>query len=98
MEDPLKRDFYAEMCRIEAWCTRTLGKKIDGMLFERTALSKKPEEVIKHEVKTLREEDKLTPDLVFKDPYCLDFLGLNHPWHGSFSPTCGGIDLLLQRQ
>ena len=24
----------------------------------------------------LRDEDKLTPDLVFKDPYFLDFLGL----------------------
>ena len=77
IEDPLKREFYTEMCRMEGWNTRTLGKKIDGMLFERTALSKKPEDVIKHEIKTLRERDKLTPDLVFRDPYFLDFLGLN---------------------
>lgn len=26
--------------------------------------------------KKLREEDKLTPDMVFRDPYFLDFLGL----------------------
>jgi len=77
MDDPLKRDFYAEMCRLEKWSTRTLEKKIGGTLFERTALAKKPEDVIRHELDTLREEDQLTPDLVFKDPYFLDFLQLN---------------------
>jgi predicted nuclease of restriction endonuclease-like (RecB) superfamily len=76
LDDPLKRDFYAEMCRIERWSTRILEKKISGMLFERTALSKKPKELIRHELDTLRAEDKLTPDLVFRDPYFLDFLGL----------------------
>jgi predicted nuclease of restriction endonuclease-like (RecB) superfamily len=76
LDDPLKRDFYAEMCRIERWSTRTLEKKISGMLFERTALSKKPEKLIREELDTLRAEDKLTPDLVFRDPYFLDFLGL----------------------
>jgi predicted nuclease of restriction endonuclease-like (RecB) superfamily len=76
LDDPLKRDFYAEMCRIERWSTRTLEKKISGMLFERTALSKKPDKLIREELDTLRAEDKLTPDLVFRDPYFLDFLGL----------------------
>ena len=76
LEDPLKRDFYAEMCRIERWSTRTLEKKIGGMLFERTALSKKPAKLVEMELKQLREEDKLTPDLVFRNPYFLDFLGL----------------------
>jgi predicted nuclease of restriction endonuclease-like (RecB) superfamily len=76
IKDPLKRDFYAEMCRIENWNTRTLAKKIGGMLFERTALSKKPNKLIRHELAALREQDKLTPDLVFRDPYFLDFLGL----------------------
>jgi predicted nuclease of restriction endonuclease-like (RecB) superfamily len=76
LDDPLKREFYAEMCRIERWSTRTLEKKIGGMLYERTALSKKPEKLAAMELKQLREEDKLTPDLVFRDPYLLDFLGL----------------------
>ncbi len=76
LDDELKRDFYAEMCRIERWSVRTLRQKIGGMLFERTALSKKPRELIRHELATLRAEDKLTPDLVFRDPYILDFLGL----------------------
>ncbi len=74
--DPLKRDFCAEMCRIERWNTRTLEKKIGGMLFERTALSEKPAKLAAMELKQLREEDKLTPDLVFRDPYLLGFLGL----------------------
>jgi predicted nuclease of restriction endonuclease-like (RecB) superfamily len=74
--DPLKRDFYAEMCRVERWSTRTLEKKIDSMLFERTALSRKPAKLAEMELKQLREEDKVTPDLVFRDPYILDFLGL----------------------
>ena len=76
IDDPLKRDFYAEMCRIEGWSTRMLQQKIDGMLYERPALSKKPAKLIEQELKALRAEDKLTPDLVFKDPYVLDFLGL----------------------
>ncbi len=76
IDDPLKRDFYAEMCRIEGWSTRTLEKKINSMLFERTALSRKPEKLAEMELKQLREEDKITPDLIFRDPYLLDFLGL----------------------
>ena len=65
----LQRDFYAEMCRIERWSTRTLKSKIQGMLYERTAISKKPEKLVKEELSALREEDRLTPDLVFRDPY-----------------------------
>src|SRR4030043_2247675 len=76
LKDPLQRDFYAEMCRIERWSVHTLRSKIGSMLYERTALSKKPEKLIKQELAALREEDKLSPDLVFRDPYVLDFLGL----------------------
>lgn len=76
VDDPLKRNFYAEMCRMERWSTRTLEQKIQSMLFERTALSRKPEKLAEIELKELRNTDKLTPDLVFRDPYFLDFLGL----------------------
>lgn len=76
IDDPLKRDFYAEMCRIERWNTRTLAQKIQSMLYERTALSKKPKKLIKQELAVLKAEDRLTPDMVFRDPYILDFLGL----------------------
>jgi hypothetical protein len=89
LDDPLQRDFYAEMCRIENWNTRTLQKKISGMLFERTALSKKPAELAKQELAALREEDKLTPDLVFRDPYFLDFLGLKDTYNSRDSAGVG---------
>ncbi len=76
LKDPLQREFYAEMCRVERWSVRTLRKQIDSMLFERTVISRKPEEVIRQELDTLREQDQLSPELVFRDPYVLDFLGL----------------------
>ena len=76
LDDPLQRSFYAEMCRMERWNTRTLHDKIQGMLYERTALSKKPDKLIAAELKKLRDTDRLSPDLVFRDPYMLDFLGL----------------------
>jgi predicted nuclease of restriction endonuclease-like (RecB) superfamily len=47
------------------------------MLYERTALSKLPEETIKNQLKDLKEKDKMTPDLVLRDPYVLDFLELH---------------------
>jgi len=77
LKDPLQREFYAQMCRVEGWSVRTLREKIDSMLFERTALSRKPEDLIRKELATLRAEDRLTPDIVFHDPYLLDFLGLH---------------------
>lgn len=46
-------NFYAEMCRIEKWNVRTLRKKIDSMLFARTALSKKPESLVEAEIACL---------------------------------------------
>lgn len=76
LKDPLQREFYAEMCRVERWSVRTLRKQIDSMLFERTAISRKPEDVIQHELTNLREQDRISTELIFRDPYILDFLGL----------------------
>ena len=53
-----------------------MRKKIQGMLYERTAISRKPEEMAIRELEALQDEDRMTPDLVFRDPYLLDFLGL----------------------
>ena len=76
IEDDLKRLFYLEMCKMEKWSTRTLDERINSMLYERTSISKKPDETIKLDLANLREEHKLNTDLVFRDPYFLDFLGL----------------------
>ena len=77
LKDPLARDFYAEMCSIERWSVRTLRARVDSMLYERTALSKKSDESIRQELDALRAQGDLTPPLLLKDPYVLDFLALN---------------------
>lgn len=71
-----KRNFYLEVCKIENWSVRTLKEKINSLLFERTAISKKPEQIINKELKNGSENNIINPDLVFKDPYFLDFLEL----------------------
>lgn len=81
IREPLKRDFYIEMCKLERWSSRQLQERIQSMLFERTAISKKPDELIEKELKELREENKITPDLVFRSPYFLDFLGLSDKYN-----------------
>lgn len=76
LDDPLQREFYTQMCRIEGWSTRTLQDKIQGLLYERTAISRKPRHLVWKELAPLRDEDRVSPDLIFRDPYLLDFLGL----------------------
>lgn len=77
LKDPLQRDFYAQVCVQERWSVRRLRERMDSMLFERTALSRKPDELIVSELNKLRTTGEMTPVLVLKDPYVLDFLGLN---------------------
>jgi predicted nuclease of restriction endonuclease-like (RecB) superfamily len=77
MDDAPKRDFYIELARLERWSVRQLQERIQSMLFERTAISKRPEETIHHELQTLRDQGKPSPELLLKDPYLLDFLGFN---------------------
>jgi predicted nuclease of restriction endonuclease-like (RecB) superfamily len=77
IKDPLARDFYAQMCCAEQWSVRTLRERVSSMLFERTALSKKPDELIRLELDALRTEGEVTAPLLLKDPYVLDFLELD---------------------
>ncbi|MFP3559307.1 PDDEXK nuclease domain-containing protein [Paraburkholderia sp. SIMBA_049] len=77
IDDPVKRDFYIELARVERWSTRQLQERIDSMLFERSAISRKPEEAIRGDLAMLRDERRVSPDVLLKDPYVLDFLGLN---------------------
>lgn len=77
VDDPIKRDFYIELCRLERWSVRQLQERMSSMLYERSAISKKPEETIQHDLAQLRQARQVSPDLLLKDPYILDFLGLN---------------------
>ena len=70
MNSDLAVDFYAQIYSIEKWSVRTLRGKVQSMLFERAAISQKPEELARQELQTL------SPGLVFRNPYVLDFLGL----------------------
>ncbi|SMZ52507.1 PDDEXK nuclease domain-containing protein [Pseudomonas aeruginosa] len=80
LKDPLQRDYYAQMAGAERWSVRTLRERINSMLYERTALSKKPGETIAQELATLRDAQRMSPALVMRDPYILDFLGLRDTW------------------
>lgn len=94
IDNPIKREFYIQMTVHERWSVRTLQERIDSMLFERTAISKKPEQTIINELKTLETEKKISPDLAFRDPYFLDFLGL----HDSYSEKDLESTILAQLQ
>jgi len=80
LKDPLQRDYYAQMASAERWSVRTLRERIDSMLYERTALSQKPGETIAQELATMRDAQRMSPALVMRDPYILDFLGLRDTW------------------
>lgn len=81
LKDPRQRDFYAQMASVKRWSVRTLRERIDSMLYERTALSRKPDKLIAQELATMRDAQRMSPNLVMRDPYILDFLGLRETWH-----------------
>jgi predicted nuclease of restriction endonuclease-like (RecB) superfamily len=76
LKDELQREFYITLAASERWGRDKLRKEIDGMLYERTAISTKPDELIKQELTQLRDDNVMSPDLVFKSPYFLEFTGL----------------------
>lgn len=94
IENDIKREFYIQMSVHERWSVRTLQERIDSMLFERTAISKKPEETIINDLALLKSEKQISPDLTFRDPYFLDFLGL----HDSYSEKDLESSILAQLQ
>lgn len=81
LKDALKREFYLTLCENEGWSVRELSSRIDSMLFERTAISEKGEETIYNDLKMLREQKTMSVELFLKDPYMLDFLGLNQVYN-----------------
>lgn len=76
MEEKFKLEFYLRMSINERWSVRTLKDRINSMLFERTSLSKEPDKTIYNDLTNLSEENKMSTNLFFRDPYVLDFLEL----------------------
>ena len=94
IENNIKREFYIQMSIHERWSVRTLQERIDSMLFERTAISKKPEQTIINDLALLKSNKQISPDLTFRDPYFLDFLGL----HDTYSEKDLESSILAQLQ
>lgn len=76
LEDNLKIEFYTQMSIAQNWGVRTLRERIDSMLYERTVLSKQPNELIKYELDNIKQE-QFSKNMILKDPYLLDFLEVN---------------------
>jgi predicted nuclease of restriction endonuclease-like (RecB) superfamily len=83
LKDLLQREYYAQMCCAERWSVRTLRGRIDSMLYERTALSRQPDALIARQLATMHDTQRISPTLVMRDPYILDFLGLRDTWQES---------------
>jgi predicted nuclease of restriction endonuclease-like (RecB) superfamily len=83
LKDPRQREYYAQMASAERWSVRTLRERIDSMLYERTALSRQPDALIDHELAMMRDAQHISPSLIMRDPYILDFLGLRDTWQES---------------
>ena len=77
IDDPLKREFYIELCQLEGWSSRQLQERLQSLLYERSAVSKQPEATIRADLAALRQDQQPTAAMLLKDPYLLDFLGLH---------------------
>lgn len=80
-KEPVKRDFYITMCGNEGWSVRELSSRINSLMYERTAISKMPEETIYNDLKKLRENKEMSVELFLKDPYMLSFMGLKDTYN-----------------
>ena len=80
IKEPLKIEFYATLALNEKWSVREMNSRIDSQLFERTHISNKPELTISNDLQLLREEKKMSKDLMLRDPYVLDFLELRETY------------------
>lgn len=83
ISDELKRMFYIEMAAHEHWGTRQLADKVDALLYERTAISRRPENVIRAELTKAGEKGELSPDLVFRSSYFFSLTGLKDEYSES---------------
>jgi predicted nuclease of restriction endonuclease-like (RecB) superfamily len=68
-----QRVFYEKVAASGRWSSRELEKQVNSLLYERVALSRKPDELLA--TIPTGESDAAARD-VFKDPYLLDFLDL----------------------
>ena len=73
IDDPLERSFYQKECENAHWGVRELKRQMKSMLFQRLALSKDKNEVMK-----LAQDGQIIekPEDILKQPYIFEFTGL----------------------
>ena len=69
---PLKRNFYEIEIIKNNWSVRELQRAMNSMLFERTGLSSDKQSVLDNH----HRGTEMKPDDIFRNPYVLEFLGL----------------------
>lgn len=73
VDSPLKRNFYEMQAIKNNWSVRVLKRAISSMQYERTGLSKDKRAVMQEKVKI----NDTKPEDILKNPYVLEFLGLD---------------------
>jgi len=73
-DQPLKLQFYITETELNSWSLRELNRQIGSSLFERVGLSTDKNGVILDNLE--KYHDPQSPDDIIKDPYILEFLGL----------------------
>ncbi len=82
IQEPTRRFFYQQMSIVNNWSVRQLRKQEDAMAYERSLIAAKPDD---EQVQTLSKvtEGNISPDVILKSSYVVDFLGLK----GDFSES-----------
>lgn len=75
ISDPTKRLFYQQMSILYHWSVRQLRDQEDKMVYERSLIAAKPEDEQVKVLTTVADGD-ITPDVILKSSYVVDFLGL----------------------
>ncbi len=76
LTDPEQREFYGRLAATGRWSSRELERQIGSRLFERVGLSRRAGDLAVTLPAPTAGDGALAEAGVFKDPYILDFLGL----------------------
>ncbi len=76
LPDPAQREFYGRLAATGRWSSRELDRQVGSRLFERVGLSREADDLAASLPGPAAGDAALVPADVFKDPYILDFLGL----------------------
>lgn len=73
VDSPKAREYYLSEAASEGWSTRVLERNINSLYYERLLSTQNKREALKEQEKM----EKIHPADLIKDPYVLEFLGVN---------------------